>query len=143
MTVFCGACDCNFYKDGGCVKDTVFIDNTGICDDYTEYCNTADYSKPYYIAVKCVDGCYGKVQRKGKKIEYKGYSFYTNESPEKVKSGDFGCTEEITGAKLYFINLKNKKCWGKFLKLMESAVPVTSYPDARITNDGKYTIAEV
>lgn len=113
MTVYCGAYNCRFNKNGDCDNDTVYIDDTGNCEDFAEFYRTAEYLQPYYIAVKSADGRLGKTKKQGKKIEYQGYSFYTNESPEDVESGDFRCTEEKNRCIADVFTFKESKMLGK------------------------------
>ena len=70
---------------------------------------------------------YRKLVEKGKKIEYNGYVFYTE---EKITDDETYClTEERTGINAgEFIRLKDQKRWESFLERVGTYPDVSTYP---------------
>ena len=93
-TVVCFCDNCKWCNDEGrCSRNVVTIDFAGECDSYEDY--SKDYTDPFYKAVyddnknPCRTLCYGK------KIEYNGYVFYTEDKIN--KTGNYYLTEARTG----------------------------------------------
>lgn len=130
--VFCEFYDCMYNKSGLCDKETICIGcYEPPCSSYFSYLNTPEYQTEYYIAVKIKKGKRGKVIgngkaiKKGKRIEYNGYTFFTSDKTN--DDDDFEITEKRTG---YFCGtfkmLKDR--WESFLKILPDIPNVEDYP---------------
>lgn len=130
--VFCEFDDCTHNKSGLCDREAIFIgDYEPPCSSYFSYLDTDEYQTEYYIAVKMENGKRGKGIRngkaikKGKQIEYNGYTFFTSDRTDVDE--DFGITEKRTGYHCgTFKTLKDH--WELFLKTQSLVPNVEDYP---------------
>lgn len=140
--IICSNVDCLHCEQGShyCQKDIVCVgdDYTYGCEDYIAYDDTEEYKAKYCKAVKTKDGKVGKAVAYGKKIEYNGRTFYTE---DRVTDDEcYAATEERTG---YHIGRLAglKDVWEKFLEREKKLPDVSTYPLA-VKVDGGYQIVE-
>ena len=135
--VFCGFYNCINNKGGLCDREQIFIgDYSNIydeppCSSYSSYLDTPEYQTEYYIAVKMEKGKRGKATKcgkaikKGKQIEYNGYTFFTSDKTN--DDDDFEVTEKRTGYQCGIFK-KLKDNWELFLKTQSIVPNVEDYP---------------
>lgn len=123
-SVICFCDDCKWCADNGeCQRGVITINEAWECDCYENYID--DYNEPFYKA--CLeDGekC-RKLTKFGKKIEYNGYVFYTEDKI--TDSGNYLLTEARTGILVCrFCELEKR--WDKFLEKVADYPDVSTYP---------------
>lgn len=136
LKVYCSNSDCTGYDCGLCNREYICIGNNEeeICEQYENYLTTGKYEHEYYISVKTKDGTIAKGLKKGMKIEYNGFIFFTQSDYRHPQ--DFVVTEKISGYNCgYFERLKEPERWEQFLKLVKNIKNVEDYPLAKY--DGK------
>ena len=125
MTVSCWLSECKWNNNGWCHRGSITIDELKECEDYEHYIDfyTDAFSKAYLEDGKR----YRRVFLNGKKIEYNGYVFYTQ---EKITDEETYClTEERTGIDVgEFRRLKEPSRWKKFVEQIGSYPDVSTYP---------------
>lgn len=133
--ILCRRHDCVWCDpdEGVCLNTLVEVSEDG-CHGYDSIFEYPEYQETFYIAA-CVDGVpMYRVERMGKRIEYKGRVFYTTEKTDERES--FLVTDGITGAGVgTFAHVKKK--WDAFLAKAAEYPDVMSYPEAQIIG-GKY-----
>ena len=81
LTVGCYNTDCIHNNNGLCNFDgyiNVGDEYSNGCDEYSSYLTTPKYQEQYFVARKKADGLpQHRVEERGRKIEYNGYTFYT------------------------------------------------------------------
>lgn len=92
--VLCYESFCRWNNNGTCGNACIAIDDEG-CQDYESYLDTEEYQNTYYIRVLASDGKQAKAIKKGKRIEYNGYVFFTDGCTN--LGDDVHVTEERTG----------------------------------------------
>ena len=102
QTIFCDDSTCEYYSHGECCKDVLnIIDNN--CNDYLSFTeNAADYQEVYYTANTHNNPATGKLEtfrfkRKGKRVDYRGYTFFTSDDIRSGITEDAYFTEARTG----------------------------------------------
>lgn len=114
-----------------CLNTLIAINENG-CEDYDTIFERPEYQETFWIAVGSKDAMF-RVERMGKKIEYRGRVFYTTEQVNERES--FIVTDGITGAEVGTF-ARVKKRWDAFLAAASRYPDVMSYPQAEIV-DGK------
>ena len=142
--VYCENTDCKYYdtQSFNCTKDAVTIvyGSEYGCDDFEDYRKAEEYGEKYYIAVM-VDGVKAKAVQYGKKIEYNGRVFFTQDRVTYAET--YTLTDKRTGYMVgAFVKLKLKDKWEKFLSAEKELPDVETYPLAVKQNDGKYKLVE-
>lgn len=128
VEVACYQCDCVYCKDGWCRSRSITINEGYECETFSSYEETEEYQAPFYKAIKGEDGKPYKGLAHGKRIEYNGYVFYTQ---DRVYEGDdtYNVTEERTGYSCgMFAKLTYDDKWEKFVQIEKTLPDVTSYP---------------
>ena len=116
-SVSCWADNCKWCNYGWCNKGSISISDEYECEDYEIY--SYSYTDSYWI-VKLIDGKpHRKFIKKGKKIEYNGFVFYTKDKI--TDSGDYFLTDARTGVGVCRYNELEKR-WDKFIE-RESKYP--------------------
>lgn len=122
-SVACWADNCKWMACGWCKKGSINISEDYECEDFELY--SYSYTDSYWIA--CLNG--GEAQRKfvkkGKKIEYNGFVFYTKDKITKI--GDYWLTEARTGMGICRYNELEER-WDKFLERVDNYPDVMSLP---------------
>lgn len=124
-SVGCWLSECKWCEHGWCQCGAITIGEDKECENFEHYKD--DYNDSFWKA--CLDE--GKAVRKlcchGKKIEYNGYTFYTE---DKICTGDYYClTEERTGVNAgEFYKLKDQHRWELFLERVGTYPDVLSLP---------------
>ena len=123
-SVNCWCNDCRWEQNGWCNRGAITISEDYECECYESYLE--EYKEAFYKA--CVDKDGEKVRKfvaNGKKIEYNGYVFYTEDKI--TDSGNYFLTEARTGigiCKFYEL----EKRWEKFLERIGGYPDVTTLP---------------
>lgn len=120
MTVGCWSEECIWNKGGWCQRGMITIDELKECEAFEDYQDT--YTDSYWVACEKDGEKYRKLVEKGKRIEYEGYVFYTNEKITDYET--YYLTEERTGMLVgEFGRLKEQERWNWFVE------KVGTYPD--------------
>ena len=117
--------ECNWNQNGWCTRGSITIDELKECEDYEDYQDS--YTDSFWKALIKDGKPYRKLFEKGKKIEYNGYVFYTD---EKITDDENYClTEERTGMGVSELcRLKEPKRWELFLERVGTYPDVMTYP---------------
>lgn len=128
--ILCKRPDCQWCDadDGTCTRYSVEISKYG-CEDYATIFDLPEYQEKFWIAVGGGDKPFRRIEKTGKKIEYRGRVFYTTEQVDEMES--FEVTDGITGASCGTFS-HVKALWGKFLAEAAKYPDVMSYPEASI-----------
>ena len=140
--VLCSNDDCIHcdVKTSHCNKGCILVSEGyfGGCSEYYHYLDTKEYNEEFYVLVGKRRKPQGREKRFGKKIEYNGRVFY---SQEKVRD-DMTCvvTDAKTGlaVKLYQI----KENWEKFIELADKQPDIETFPVVVKGDDGEYHVVE-
>lgn len=119
-SVGCWLTECKHNENGWCGKSIITIGEDKECEDFEHFCE--DYHDSFWKACHTKEkGTFRKFIKNGKKIEYNGYVFYTEDKI--TDSGNYFLTEARTGIGVCrFCELEKR--WDKFLEM------VADYPDA-------------
>lgn len=131
--ICCSRRDCVWCDpdEGICLETLVRMTEDG-CQSYDTIFERPEYQEVFWIAVGS-KGAMFRVERMGKRIEYRGRVFYTIEQTDERES--FIVTDAITGAEVgTFAHVKKR--WDAFLAAASWYPDVMSYPPAEIV-DGK------
>lgn len=122
MIVGCWLSECKWCEDGWCRRGTITIDELKECEDFEDYRDA--YTDSYWVACKKDGKAYRKL-RQGKKIEYNGYVFYTDDKITNDES--YYLTEERTG---FFVGefRKLKSRWDLFVERYGTFPDVLTLP---------------
>lgn len=125
MTVSCWLSECKWCRNGWCQRGSITIDELKECEDYEDYRDS--YTDSFWKATIQDGKAYRKLVDNGKKIEYNGYVFYTE---EKITDEEyFYITEERTGVDIgEFGKLKEQRRWNLFLERIGTYPDVSTYP---------------
>lgn len=130
--IWCNRRDCVWCDpdEGICLETLVRMTEDG-CQSYDTIFERPEYQEVFWIAVGGKGKAMFRVERMGKKIEYRGRVFYTIEQTDERES--FIVTDGITGAEVgTFAHLKKR--WDAFLAAASRYPDVMSYPQAEIVN---------
>ncbi len=123
-SVVCFCDDCKWCSENGeCDRGAITINEAWECDCFESYRN--DYKEAFYKAF-CKEGkTYRRLVGNGKKIEYNGYVFYTEDKI--TESENYYLTEARTGVGAgKFAMLKDR--WDKFEEMVVTYPDVSTYP---------------
>lgn len=125
MIVSCWLSECKWFKDGWCQRGTITIDELKECEDYEDYQDS--YTDSFWKAMIDDGKPFRRLVDNGKKIEYNGYVFYTE---EKITDDEnYRLTEERTGIDVgEFRKLKEQKRWAVFEERVGTYPDVSTYP---------------
>lgn len=129
-SILCKRRDC-FWRDsddGMCMRMYVEVSEDG-CEDYDCIYNHPEYQEKFWIACPGEPKPMYRVEKMGKKIEYRGRVFYTTEQTSHEES--FLVTDGITGAACGTF-ARVKKNFDKFLEVAEKYPDVMTYPAAAV-----------
>lgn len=122
-SVNCWCNDCKWESNGWCNRGDITISEDYDCECFESYLE--EYKESFYKAC-LVDGkMYRKPATDGKKIEYKGYLFYTQDKITDI--GNYFLTEARTGIGICMFNELEKR-WDKFLERVGDYPDVTTLP---------------
>jgi hypothetical protein len=132
--IWCNRRDCVWCDpdEGICLETLVRMTEDG-CQSYDTIFERPEYQEVFWIAVGGKGKAMFRVERMGKRIEYRGRVFYTVEQTDERES--FIVTDGITGAEVGTFGWV-KKHWDAFLAAASRYPDVMSYPPAEIV-DGK------
>lgn len=125
MIVGCWLSECKWCQNGWCQRGSITIDELKECEDFEDYRDS--YTDSFWKAL-IEDGvtCRSLVE-KGKKIEYNGYVFYTENKITDDENYDL--TEERTGIGVSdFRRLKEPRRWELFVERVGTFPDVSTYP---------------
>ena len=125
MIVSCWLSECKWNNNGWCHRGSITIDELKECEDFEDYQDS--YADSFWKTI--IED--GKLMRKlvdnGKKIEYNGYVFYTEEKI--TEDENCSLTEERTGVGVgEFRRLKEQSRWKLFLERVGTYPDVSTYP---------------
>ena len=121
--VSCWLSECKWCENGWCNRDIITIDEDMECEDFEHFRN--EYKYEYWIACYKDGENYRKLIKRGEKIEYKGYIFFTEDKIDKY--GTYRLTDERTGYSVgEFRTLESR--WEKFLEIRSTLPDVSTYP---------------
>lgn len=125
MMVGCWLSECEFCENGWCRRNMITVGEDKECEDFEDYRDS--YNDAYWKAC-CKDGKkYRRLEKRGKKIEYNGYVFYTDDKI--TNDEEYYLTEERTGLGTYtFRKLKEQHVWDKFIETVGTYPDVLTYP---------------
>ena len=122
-SINCWAGECKWMAHGWCNRGAITISEDYECECFESY--LAEYKESFYKAY-LVDGeKYRKLATNGKKIEYNGYVFYTEDKI--TESGNYFLTEARTGVGICTFHELEKR-WEKFLERINDHPDVTTLP---------------
>lgn len=120
--VGCWLSECKWCENGWCNKEMITIDEDRECEDFVHF--RAEYKHEYWIACYNDGKRFRRLIKRGYKIEYKGYIFYTEDKIDEY--GTYRLTEERTGYSIgEFRTLESR--WEKFLEIYPTIPDVMSY----------------
>ena len=122
-SVSCWADECKWCNNGWCNRGSIVISEVYECEDFESYRDS--YTTPYWVVCLKDGEKYRRLVNRGKRIEYSGYVFYTE---DKITANEsYRLTEERTGIGCgEFRHLKGR--WDKFVELVATFPNVSSYP---------------
>ena len=133
MIVRCDSTDCIFNKDRHCDNNIISLCDLE-CEDYENILDTDEYQEVYYTSNKRREGKdnipdeYFRLEKKGKKVEWNGYTFFTGED---IRDGLYGrwFTEKRTGYGLSLYTIKTSGDeFEKFQRVLKEAPDVMTLP---------------
>lgn len=125
MDVGCWLSECIWCKDGWCQRGMIIIDEFKECEAFEDYRDA--YTDSYWVACKKDGKSYRRLVKQGKKIEYNGYVFYTD---EKITDDEtYYLTEGRTGILVgEFRKLKEQSRWDLFVERCGTFPDVLTLP---------------
>ena len=121
--VACYSDDCKWFSCGFCQRGSITICEDLTCEDFECYIDS--YKDSFYKACFKDGKKFRRLAEHGKKIEYNGYVFYTEDRVTEAE--EYGLTEERTGVFVgSFKRLKGR--WEKFVEKVVTYPDVLSYP---------------
>lgn len=124
MIVGCWLSECKWCRDGWCHRDTITIDELKECEDFEDYRDS--YTDSFWKAIIDDGKPFRRLVKNGKKIEYNGYVFYTEDRITDDENYDL--TEERTGIGVSdFRRLKEPKRWELFVERVRTYPDVLTY----------------
>lgn len=123
--VGCWLSECTWCKNGWCQRNMITIGEDFECEDFKNYRDS--YTDSYWKAF-CKDGKpFRRLEKRGKKIEYNGYVFYTDDKI--TDDEEYFLTEERTGVGVCtFRRLKGQHLWDKFVEKVGTYPDVSTFP---------------
>lgn len=130
MIVGCWLSECEWCEDGWCRRNMITIGEDLECEDFKDYRDS--YNDAYWKAC-CKDGKkFRRLEKRGKKIEYNGYVFYTD---DKITADEeYVLTEERTGLSTWSFR-KLKDMWDKFIENVGKYPDVSTFPEEEKRNE--------
>lgn len=123
-SVICFADDCKWCTEiGECQRGAITINGAWECEGFESYRDT--YTDSFWIACLKDGEKYRRFVPNGKKIEYHGYLFYTEDKI--TDSGNYFLIEARTGIGVCRFNELEKR-WDKFLERVNAYPDVSTYP---------------
>lgn len=122
-SVGCWADECKWCENGWCQRGSITISDDLECEDFESYRDS--YTHSYWIACFKDGEKYRRLVKRGVRIEYSGYVFYTEDRITEDEA--YNLTEERTGVRVgQFRLLKGR--WDKFVELVATFPDVSTYP---------------
>lgn len=144
LNVGCRNDDCIHNQDGFCCFNghiNIGVEYLSGCDEYLSYLNTPQYNERYYIARSATDKLpRHRIEQYGRKIEYKGYVFYTQSHNRQDDIMQYILTESRTGYHCGTLAELNKpERWKVFVERVKTTPSVLDLPLAEL-HDDEYVI---
>jgi hypothetical protein len=118
-SVVCFADDCKWCSEiGECQRGAITINGAWECEGFESYRDS--YTDSFWVCCLKEGEKYRRFRPQGKKVEYNGYLFYTQDKI--TDSGNYFLTEARTGIGVCRFNELEKR-WDKFVER------VGDYPD--------------
>ncbi len=134
VLVSCDMKDCCNNKDGYCIALSIEICDLE-CSDYRCYLDLPEYQEKYYTANERREGIddipdrYFRLEKKGKKVEWNGYTFFTNDYILFDNLEDKRFTEQKTGYALSLYEIQHDPCkYEIFVNKVKDAPDVMNLP---------------
>lgn len=125
MIVGCWLSECKWCRNGWCQRGSITIDELKECEDFEDYRDS--YTDSFWMTVIKDGEPFRKLVDNGKKIEYNGYVFYTEDMI--TDDENYCLTEERTGINVgEFGRLKEQKRWKLFVERVVTYPDVSTYP---------------
>lgn len=123
--VGCWLSECEWCSNGWCQRKMITIGEDLECEDFKHYRDS--YTDSYWKACSKDGKKFRRLEKRGKKIEYNGYVFYTDDRID--EGGNYCLTEERTGLALCdFVVLKEQRRWEMFVERIGTYPDVSTYP---------------
>ena len=124
-SVGCWNTECNWNKGGWCQRGMISISETLECEDFEDY--RKSYTDQFWKACGKDGKSFRRLCEKGKKVEYNGYVFYTEDKIDDTE--EYELTEERTGVFICSLaRLKEPKRWDKFVSMNGTYPDVLTLP---------------
>lgn len=124
-SVGCWVDECKWCKSGWCHRGAITISEDLECEDFENYRDS--YTDAYWKALHKDGKKFRRLEKYGKKIEYNGYVFYTDNKI--TEDGEYYLTEERTGYGVgTFKQLKEQRRWDAFVEGYETYPDVLTLP---------------
>lgn len=127
-SVGCLLSECKYCEKCWCNRGIITIGEDRECEHFCEYYHDS-FWKACYTKER---GHFREFVKNGKKIEYKGYVFYTDDRI--TYEGDYYLTEERTGLGICYYNQLDQR-WEKFVEHISKYPDVLSYPIKERSNE--------
>lgn len=125
MIVSCWLSECKWNQNGWCRRESTTIDELKECEDFEDYQDA--YTDSFWKAIIEDGQPMRKLVDNGKKIEYNGYVFYTEEKI--AEDENYRLTEERTGLDVgEFRRLKEQRRWELFVERIGTFPDVSTFP---------------
>lgn len=125
MIVGCWLSECKWCRNGWCQRGSITIDELKECEDFEDYRDS--YTDSFWKAFIDDGKPFRRLVDNGKKIEYNGYVFYTDDRI--TDDENYNLTEERTGLNVGdFRRLKEPKRWELFVERVRTYPDVSTYP---------------
>ena len=121
--VSCWNEECTHCQHGWCKRREIEIGEDRECENFQHY--KENYKQSFWKALLKDGKTFRRLCKHGKKIEYKGYTFYTDEKI--TDSGYYFLTEARTGIGVCEYNQLEKR-WDKFVAKVGNYPDVTDLP---------------
>lgn len=122
-SVGCWAYECKWCHNGWCNRGAITISEDYECECFESFLDS--YTTPYWIACYKDGEKYRRLINRGKRIEYSGYVFYTEDKITEDES--YRLTEARTGYSVgEFRDIKGR--WDKFVEIAATLPDVSTYP---------------
>jgi hypothetical protein len=130
-SVGCWLSECKWCENGYCNRGSITIGEDLECEDFVHFCE--DYTDAFWKACLKDGKKFRKFVKHGKKIEYNGYVFYTDERI--TEDGWYYLTEERTGMGIGAYNQLEQR-WDKFIARVGEYPDVTDLPIEERSENG-------
>lgn len=133
-SVGCWNTDCDWNKYGWCQRSMISISETLECEDFEDY--RKSYTDQFWKACRDGEKKRRRLCKNGKKVEYNGYVFYTEDKIDETEV--YELTEERTGIFICSMaRLKEPRRWETFISRIGTYPDVLTLPVEERSENGK------